>query len=127
MNHAGRRLLVVDDDPQVGKFLSHVARGCGYDVRVTENADDFRATYLSWSPDMLILDLAMPDVDGIELLRFLAAQKCQAGILIASGHDVKVLESAHRLGTAHGLSMVGSLSKPLRVADLREALDRSPE
>jgi len=118
-----RRLLLIDDEPQMRTFLSRVAQGCGYEVRLTDDAAGFREACTSWSPDIVILDLVMPQVDGIELLRFLAEQASKTRILIISGFDAKVLDAAYRLGEAHGLAMIGALTKPVRVADLRTILD----
>ena len=70
---------------------------------------------------MVVLDLGMPGMDGIELLRFLAEQGFQSPVLIISGFDRRVLESAFRLGTAQGLNMVGPLEKPVRL-ELLEGL-----
>ena len=76
-------------------FLSRVAQGCGYEVRNTDDAVGFKQVYLSWVPDIVILDLVMPQIDGIELLRFLAERASKARILIISGFDPKVLDAAH--------------------------------
>jgi YesN/AraC family two-component response regulator len=61
-------------------------------------------------------------MDGIELLRFLADEDYQSPVLIVSGFDRRVLESAFRLGEALGLSMVGPLEKPVRFDDLATML-----
>jgi CheY-like chemotaxis protein len=124
---SARRLLLIDDEPQMRSFLSRIAQGCGYEVRNTDDAAGFKEAYASWAPDIVILDLVMPQVDGIELLRFLAERRSKARILIISGFDPKVLDAAHRLGAAHGLSMIGALAKPVRVAELRAILGKDTE
>ena len=70
------------------------------------------------------LDLGMPGMDGVELLRFLAEQDFQAPVLIISGFDRRVLESAFRLGEALGLTMAGPLEKPVRLEELENLLNR---
>ena len=72
---------------------------------------------------MVALDLGMP-VDGIEMLRFLASEDFKEPVLIISGFDRRVLESAFRLGEALGLQMVGPLEKPARLEQLEEILNR---
>jgi CheY-like chemotaxis protein len=72
---------------------------------------------------MVALDLGMPGMDGVELLRFLADQDFEEPVLIISGFDRRVLESAFRLGSALGLNMVGPLEKPARLEDLEAILN----
>jgi CheY-like chemotaxis protein len=73
---------------------------------------------------MVVLDLGMPGMDGVELLRFLADQNYRSSVLIVSGFDRRVLESAFRLGEALGLNMVGPLEKPVRFEELETILAR---
>jgi DNA-binding response OmpR family regulator len=117
------RLLVLDDEPYIGVVIKRIAEASGYDVQVTGRADAFMTAYADFHPDAIVLDLAVPDMDGIELLRWLADAGCQNPIVIASGFDVKVIEAAKTLGEVRGLRMAGIISKPLRVADLRATLD----
>jgi EAL domain-containing protein (putative c-di-GMP-specific phosphodiesterase class I) len=69
----------------------------------------------------------MPGADGIELLRDLVDAKSRARVLIASGVDLKILETAERLAAEHGLSIAGTLQKPFHVSVLRETLERLRE
>ena len=85
------RVLVVDDDPGFGEFVRKVAQGCGYEVQVARDAATFRAEYARSAPDLIMLDLQMPDTDGVELLRSLAEGGCSAPILVMSGFDAKVI------------------------------------
>ena len=73
---------------------------------------------------MVALDLGMPGMDGVELLRFLANQDYRSPVLIVSGFDRRVLESAFRLGEALGLTMAGPLEKPVRLEELEALLNR---
>jgi two-component system NtrC family response regulator len=67
------RLMVMDDDPDVGTFFGQVGEDLGFDVRVISEPANFAATVLEFSPTVLLLDLQMPGRDGIELLRELAS------------------------------------------------------
>ena len=115
-------LLIIDDDSLVGRFLGHAAEDCGWRALATATADSFRREYRLLCPDAVAVDLAMPGSDGVELLRFLAGEECRAPVLIVSGFDRRVLESAFRLGEALGLTMVGPLAKPVRFDVLRSVL-----
>ncbi len=117
------RLLVIDDDAGFRSFVRRVSETVGYETVVTEDADDFKEKVRSWRPSVIILDLQMPKVDGVELLRSLGETKSAAKILIASGFDVKVVETAARLAAERGLAIAGSLHKPVRAAMLRDRLE----
>ena len=115
------RLLVVDDEPALADFIASAARLSGFEPILTSDDHQFRREFLAERPDMVVLDLGMPGMDGIELLRFLADERFGSPVLIMSGFDRRVLESAFRLGEAHGLTMAGPLEKPVRLDEL-EAL-----
>lgn len=118
------RLIVIDDEPAVGTFIGRVARRAGFDVIVTADPGDFKQRVRSWRPALIVLDLGMPETDGIELLRFLADERVTARVLIVSGFDEKVLEAAERLGAARGLNMAGVLRKPVLIEELTQVLRR---
>ena len=116
------RLLLIDDEPQLAAFVANAARMCGFDPIETDRDDDFRERYVDDRPEMVALDLGMPGMDGVELLRFLADHGFGGPVLIISGFDRRVLESAFRLGEALGLKMVGPLEKPVRLDSLEAIL-----
>jgi DNA-binding response OmpR family regulator len=116
------RLLVVDDEPVLAGFVATAARETGYDPVLTADDQEFRTQFIANRPDMVVLDLGMPGMDGIELLRFLAEHGFKSPVLIISGFERRVLESSFRLGEALGLRMVGPLGKPVRLEELEALL-----
>lgn len=116
------RLLLIDDEPVLAKFLATVASSCGFEPVLTSEDHIFRQEFEEQRPDVVALDLGMPGMDGVELLRFLANQEFRSPVLIVSGFDRRVLESAFRLGEALGLTMVGPLEKPVRLEALETVL-----
>jgi DNA-binding response OmpR family regulator len=118
------RLLLIDDEPTLAEFLASAAEESGFEPVITERDEDFRQAFLTQTPDVVALDLGMPGMDGVELIRFLADQDFAAPVLIVSGFDRRVLESAFRLGEALGLTMVGPVEKPVRFEVLEEMLSR---
>jgi DNA-binding response OmpR family regulator len=117
------RLLLIDDEPALAEFLANAARESGFEPVITSEDRQFRDEFLADRPNMVALDLGMPGMDGVELLRFLADQDYRSPVLIVSGFDRRVLESAFRLGEALGLNMSGPIEKPVRLEDLEALLN----
>jgi EAL domain-containing protein (putative c-di-GMP-specific phosphodiesterase class I)/ActR/RegA family two-component response regulator len=118
-----RSILVVDDDADIGEFIGAAAQTLGFKCRVTHSAGDFMAAL---NPDfsLIILDLVMPGMDGIELLRVLGHRRIKAGIVLMTGSDRRVLSTSVALAEALGLDMAGCLQKPFRLSELKEVLLR---
>jgi DNA-binding response OmpR family regulator len=116
------RLLLIDDEPVLADFMADAASGAGFDPIITSNDSQFREEFLARRPEMVALDLGMPGMDGVELIRFLADQDYRSPVLIVSGFDRRVLESAFRLGEALGLTMAGPIEKPVRLEKLEAML-----
>ena len=119
---AEKRLLVIDDEPAFGEFVKEVAERLGYDVRVTLRADEFAEIYETFMPTVIVMDVVMPEVDGIELVQWLAQEKCKAKILIVTGYNPHYADAAKRLVSAGDLPSIETLTKPISLADLRAAL-----
>lgn len=117
------RLLIVDDERDFGAFVAKVAQSSGFEVKLTDHPREFEAMAAEWNPTLVALDLQMPEVDGIELLRHLAATHSSARILIMSGVDGRVLDAAKRVGLERGLNIVGAITKPVRAKDLKALFD----
>lgn len=116
---SSNRMLIIDDEPGIAATIGKIARRCGYDPIITNDPEDFLARVRSWHPTVVVIDLSLPDMSGMELLTLLGSAGCDAQVLIVSGHDRQSIESARQLGLLSGLAMAGSLQKPLRVDALR--------
>ncbi len=125
MDQTSNRLLIIDDEAAICDFVSGVAERLGYQVRATGDPDEFLSLLGDFRPSTLILDLNMPEIDGIELLRILGADHYQGAVLLISGVDPKVLAAAEKSGTSHGLNMLGVLEKPMLVSELRHTLQKA--
>lgn len=116
------RLLVIDDEPALADFVAKAAELCGYVPAIASDRQGFEQAFTARRPETVVLDLGMPNTDGVEFLRFLADHDFGGPVLIVSGFDRRVLESAFRLGSALGLTMVGPLEKPVRLDELETLL-----
>ena len=119
---SAKRLLIVDDEPDFGAFVRRVAVEMGYDVEVTTGAKAFKDAYKRINPTVITLDVVMPEVDGIELIRWLAEIGCTARIVIISGFDPSYALMTEHMGARSGLSSITRLRKPLSIAELQKAL-----
>jgi EAL domain-containing protein (putative c-di-GMP-specific phosphodiesterase class I) len=119
----GSRLLIVDDEVEIGDFVTSVAESCGYAVNSVSSATEFFSRFERWRPSHILLDMRMPDSDGVELLRFLVEQQCRAQVVVLSGAEPKILESVRHLARGRGLDIAAVLRKPIRAAQLRTVLE----
>jgi len=118
-----KRLLIVDDDAHICDFARKVAEGAGFEVVTASTHEDFLDAYDRLDPTVILLDLVMPQVDGIGVLQILADRQSRARVLIMSGYHPELLRSGSRLGQGYDLEMRGTLHKPFGVADPRDALN----
>ncbi|MGE0718650.1 MAG: response regulator [Alphaproteobacteria bacterium] len=107
------RILFVDDEPDAVEPLMAAARGLGFDALLLESGGAFAATLDTFAPTHVVIDLVMPEVDGIELLLALARRPRRPRILVMTGYHWGVMESARILAEAHQLSEIGWLRKPV--------------
>ena len=117
-----KRLLIVDDEPRFAAFVERVAEPLGYDVEITNHGRDFQSAYQRDRPDIVVIDMVMPDIDGNELVLWLVEQRCAADIIIITGYHPDYAVNARLLAEFKGLRSVATLSKPVSVGRLREAL-----
>jgi EAL domain-containing protein (putative c-di-GMP-specific phosphodiesterase class I)/ActR/RegA family two-component response regulator len=120
VNH--KRLLILDDDPMVGRTMEIMAESAGFSARFVTTPADFFLQVETWVPTHIALDLVMPEMDGVEVMSSLAEHDCDAGIIITSGVGDRVLDAARRAATGHGLNIIGVLSKPFSAAALTALL-----
>lgn len=117
------RFLIIDDEVELGRFVGRVGESVGYEVKVAIRAQDFKNYYTHWNPSVIALDLAMPQTDGMEILRWLASENCRTPIIIMSGFDERVIEAAKDIGLERGLNICCVLTKPMRVDDIKDKLE----
>jgi DNA-binding response OmpR family regulator len=117
-----RRLLVVDDEPDFAEFVSQIAIDLGYKAQTCTRSSDFRRAYAEFAPTHIVLDVVMPEVDGIEIMRWLAAQGATAKVIVTTGYNPQYAKMAGLVGSDHGVQLIDTLTKPVRLSDLRAAL-----
>jgi EAL domain-containing protein (putative c-di-GMP-specific phosphodiesterase class I) len=116
------KLYILDDDVQYAALLVEVAAKSGWLVTAEQSA----ATFLSFDLTenfILVLDLHMPEIDGIEVIRALAEKKANFLLILISGFDERVLHSAQQLAEAHKIKVLASMVKPIDIQRFINILD----
>jgi len=116
-----RSVLVIDDEPAIGEVIAMVAQDLGMTCTALTSALQL-GEELDPGVTAIVIDLMMPGMDGIELVRRLAERHCRATIVLMSGHDRGVLRSVQEMARALGLRTGEPLQKPFRLADIRAML-----
>ena len=122
IQHDDARLLILDDDPQIGKLVQLIAESAGLTARFMTNCPEFFRAVDDWRPTHIAIDLVMPEMDGVEVMVKLAERHCRAKIIITSGVGTRLLDAAGRSAHEHGLNISGVLSKPFSPRTLRALL-----
>jgi EAL domain-containing protein (putative c-di-GMP-specific phosphodiesterase class I)/ActR/RegA family two-component response regulator len=108
--------LLVDDDPFALKLLDRQLRTLGWtDITLCERAGDAFCALAERAADidLVFCDLQMPDVDGVEFVRHLASIGYQGRLVLVSGEDGRILQTAQRLAEAHQIVVLAALAKPV--------------
>jgi CheY-like chemotaxis protein len=120
-------VLVVDDDSFSLDLLTEMLMALGISEIHTSGTGRVALRTLAAlprTPDFVICDVFMPDMDGIEFLAELAKKGFPGGIILVSGEDVSMMDIAQQVALAEGLRMLGAFSKPIPQAVLAQALGR---
>ena len=115
-------LLIVDDEPDVADFVTCVGEACDYDVITMNSGKEFQEAFSLISPDLILMDVSIPDIDAVGLLEWLSSIGNKSPILLMSGHGDYMLNWAKTVGTDSGMSVIGTLSKPIALDDLKKVL-----
>jgi EAL domain-containing protein (putative c-di-GMP-specific phosphodiesterase class I)/CheY-like chemotaxis protein len=121
------RLLVVEDHAFQRSMLVEMLRGMG--VRKIAEAANGREALASLTnaesiPDVIVCDLDMPEMDGIEFLRAVAERRLARGVVIASGRESEILRGVEAMVRASSLAVLARLPKPILPAQMKQALSR---
>jgi len=120
------QILVVDDEPDIRQLVQEILEDEGYSVSIAKDGESARLIYAQQKPDLVLLDIWMPDIDGISLLKeWSSAGHLEAQVVIMSGHGtLETAVEATRLGAFDFVQKPLSLAKLL--ATVRKALDSRP-
>ncbi len=119
------KIMVVDDDTFMIKLLNRILTRFGFKIAASFNGG---RTALDWLGtqnnlvDLILLDLNMPEMDGVEFVRHLVEQSYAGSLILVSGEDDRMLQTAERLAQAHKIVTLGYLHKPVEPQKLEALL-----
>lgn len=119
-------ILLLDDDPLQVKLLARTLNELGYaDLVPCDSAA--AALHALGAPHrsigLILLDLNMPGVDGVAFLKLLNERHVDAAVVLVSGEDERLIESAARFGTSQNIKILGAITKPVLPSELKTVLE----
>ena len=117
-----RKLLVIDDEEDICELISEIAELAGYEtdsISLLNSVDDLSVLEAF---DVLVLDLSMPGLDGIEILHYMEHLNLKPQLVLMTGFEQSVLEGAKKLADQLQIPVLGTLSKPFQVQNVKSLL-----
>jgi DNA-binding NtrC family response regulator len=115
-----KSILIIEDDPLVRKTLASQLAKKGFDIAVAETGEAGVAAFAETSPDLVLLDVRLPDIDGLEVLRRLKERNRRAvTVVMTAFDDMKTTVEAIKLGAFE------YLVKPLNMTELDLAIEKA--
>ena len=121
-NAGSGRILVVDDEELVRHFIMRALKALGFEVVGAANGIDAEALFDEQDFDLVILDLVMPQRNGLDTYRALAAMRPDVRVVMASGYT-----RDHTAQDALSEGVIGFLNKPFQIAELADVVERALE
>jgi len=121
-NAGSGRILVVDDEELVRHFIMRALKALGFEVVGAANGIDAEALFDEQDFDLVILDLVMPQRNGLDTYRALAAIRPDVRVVMASGYT-----RDHTAQDALSEGVIGFLNKPFQIAELADVVERALE
>lgn len=116
------RLLLIDDEPDILRVLSRSLRADGYEVLTAQNGEEGLAVFQKERPAIVITDIKMPGIDGIEVLKTIKTVDADAEVIMVTGHgDIDNAIESIKYGASD------FINKPIRDEALSLALNRAEE
>ncbi len=118
MSHRGR-VFILDDDELIVSMLSRALKSEGYEVRTETNAHDVIDKIESWPPDIVLLDIKLPDRDGMDILREFTTKKIDSQVVMLTADD-----TAETAVKAMKLGAVDYLTKPFHIDEVKIVVEK---
>ena len=122
-----KKLLIIDDQTGITKVVGLIARQLGLDFKALNSSATATEEFIEYRPDILILDMIMPEKDGIDVLNEVLLTGLPVKIVLTSGFSDSYLRLAEGVAKFHENPNVSVLRKPFRRDELVDLLTRLSE
>jgi CheY-like chemotaxis protein len=119
----GKRLLIIDDQAGITKVVGLIAEQLGMEFKAINSSVNATETFISFKPDVLMLDMIMPEKDGIDVLNEVLLTGIPTKIVLTSGFSDAYLRLAEGVAKFHDKDQVSILKKPFRRQELIALLE----
>ena len=106
------KILVVDDDTFIANILKRIVEKLGCDVKCIHDGNEVGNALIAYEPDVIFLDLILPGIDGVEIIRDLGQAGCKSKIVLMSGLDKRTLASVSLGAKQNSLDVIDAITKP---------------
>lgn len=120
-----KRILIVDDEPEAVAAIERAGIDLLCEVTTLEHTSAFERVVTEWEPDIVVLDVGIPDRDGYELQSVLASLKYPGAVVMISGMPQQDLDAAARMGKLRGINVIGAVRKPIAHEDIHAMLAKA--
>jgi len=117
-----KKLLVIDDQAGITKVVELIARQLGLNVRSVNSSTEATETFIAFQPDIVMLDMIMPEKDGIDVLNEILLTGIAVKVVLTSGFSESYLRLAEGVARFHDNPNVSILRKPFRREELKKLL-----
>ena len=127
MNNFAIKILILDDEPLMHKLLARMLANMGYTSVVTCDNGHAALEMIDSpndAPNLILLDLNMPEMDGLEFVRHLVERHYIGSLILVSGEDERMQQAAEKLARAHKITVLGHLHKPASPEGLAELIGK---
>ncbi|HVT53350.1 MAG TPA: EAL domain-containing response regulator [Dongiaceae bacterium] len=114
--------LIVDDEEGIRHFVQHVAESVGLNTVLASGGAEALQVLKTLTPAIVIMDMQMPNGDGVQLIQGLAGLGLKCTVVVLSGGDHRLLDVTNEIARQRGIEIGATLQKPVRFNDLRECL-----
>jgi DNA-binding NtrC family response regulator len=122
MRSMPKKLLVIDDQTGITKVVEMIARQLGLNARSINNSALATETFIAFEPDVIMLDMIMPEKDGIDVLNEILLTGIPVKVVLTSGYSDSYLRLAEGVAKFHEHPDVSILRKPFRREELKKLL-----